>query len=64
MENEILNYLNDNYDDFEILNFALTVLKMATNRLDGDLNDERIKKEYDKLNDIIYQIDKITKNYV
>ena len=64
MKNEILNYLNDNYDDFEILNFALTVLKMATNRLDGDLNDERIKKEYDELNDIIYQIDKITKNYV
>lgn len=63
MEKQIIDYLEENFDDFEILNFGTTIIKLATKRLDKDLDNKEIKEEYNKLNDIIYSLEKILENY-
>ena len=56
--------LDEYASDLEILMLGITLIKKAKDRLDKDLDNPDIKAEYDKLNNIIYQLEDIQNNYV
>lgn len=62
-ENSFENLLNG-VNDFDMLRIAIEFLKVATNRLDSDLDNKEIYAEYVKLCTIIEQLEKIRKTYV
>ena len=62
--NSIFDTIHDTMDDREVLNVAIEVLKIAMCRLDSDLNNKDIKKEYQKLGYIIRELEEIEEDYV
>lgn len=60
----IFDTIHDTMDDREVLKVAIEVLKIAMARLDGDLNNKDIKKEYQKLGYIIRELEEIEEDYV
>ena len=62
-EEEIIDFIEENLDDFEILDFGTTIIKLAMNRLSADLDDKEIKAEYNKLNTVVNKLEKILENY-
>lgn len=51
-------------NDYETLQIGIEILKIAMQRLDSDLNNKKIAKEYQKLGYIIKELEEIEKNYV
>lgn len=60
----MLTNLCDNINDFDELRLAVEILRYATERLNSDLDDEKINTEYMKLRFIIEQLENIVENYV
>ena len=60
----IFNIVHEIMDDHEVLKLGIELIKIATGRLDSDLNNKEILKEYILLRDIIERLEKIDKNYV
>lgn len=60
----IFDTIHDTMDDREVLKVAIEVLKIAMARLDGDLDNKDIKKEYQKLGYIIMELEEIEEDYV
>ena len=56
--------IHDTMDDREVLKVGIEVLKIAMSRLDGDLYNPDIKKEYKKLGYIIRELEEIEEDYV
>lgn len=50
----------DGINDFETLRLGIEILKLAKERLNNDLEN---LEEYNKLNNIIEDLEKILKNY-
>ena len=61
---DIFNIVHEIMDDHEVLKLGIEIIKIATGRLDSDLNNKEILKEYILLRDIIDRLEKIDKNYV
>jgi len=61
---DMLGNLCENISDYDLLRLATELLRLATQRLDSDLNNKEINEEYIKLKFIIEQLEQITKNYV
>lgn len=61
---DMLGNLCENISDYDELRLAVEILKLATQRLDSDLNNEKINEEYIKLRFIIEQLERIIENYV
>ena len=60
----IFDTIHDTMDDREVLKVAIEVLKIAMARLDGDLDNKDIRKEYQKLGYIIRELEEIEEDYV
>ena len=60
----IFNIVHEIMDDHEVLKLGIELIKIAAGRLDSDLNNKEILKEYILLRDIIDRLEKIDKNYV
>ena len=60
----IFDTIHDTMDDREVLKVGIEVLKIAMSRLDGDLDNKDIKKEYQKLGYIIRELEEIEEDYV
>ena len=60
----IFDTIHDTMDDREVLKVGIEVLKIAMCRLDSDLNNKDIKKEYQKLGYIIRELEEIEEDYV
>lgn len=54
----------DNANDREALQLAITLLKHATMRLNSDLDNLKISKEYARLYNVCWQLQEIIDNYV
>lgn len=61
---DMLGNLCENISDYDELRLAVEILRLATQRLDSDLNNEKINEEYIKLRFIIEQLERIIENYV
>lgn len=61
---EILETIEEYYNDYDTLCLAIDILKIATNRLDKDLENLQINKEYNNLQKIIKKLETIKENYV
>ena len=61
---DIFQEIHETINDYETLQIGIEILKIAMQRLDNDLNNEGIKKEYQKLGYIIRELEEIEKNYV
>ena len=62
-ENSLVE-IYDNANDKEALQLAITLLKHATMRLDSDLDNLKISKEYARLYNVCWQLQEIIDNYV
>ena len=60
----LFDTIHDTMNDREVLQVAIETLKIATARLDNDLNNKKIKKEYQKLGYIIRELEQIEEEYV
>ena len=60
----IFTEITENVNDYETLLIGVEIIKLATQRLNSDLDNEEIKKEYDKLILIIKELEEIIDNYV
>lgn len=60
----IFQEIHEEINDYETLQMGIEILKIAMQRLDSDLDNEKIKKEYMKLGYIIRELEEIEKNYV
>lgn len=61
---ETFGEINEVVSDYDTLILANEVLKVARDRLTGDLDKENIKNEFIKLNDIVNELNDIINNYV
>lgn len=61
---DIFMQVHEVMDDHETLKVGIEILKIAMARLDGDLDREDIAREYNKLGNIIKELEKIDENYV
>ena len=61
---DIFRPINEICSDYDTLVIGTEIVKIAKNRLDSDLNNEEIKKEYDKLCEITKELNEIINNYV
>lgn len=64
MEKYILDDINECCDDKETLKIGIAIIKEARSRLIFDLDNVKIKSEYDKLGNILTELDEILENYV
>lgn len=62
--NDIFMEIYDNTSDYECLQIGTRILEIAKNRLDGDLNNIAIKTEYNKLENIINELQCIIDTYI
>lgn len=62
--NDIFMEIYDNTSDYECLQIGTRILEIAKNRLDGDLNNIAIKTEYNKLENIIDELQNIIDTYI
>jgi len=62
--NDIFDIIHGIVNDRETLELGIEILKIAMARLDGDLDNKEIRKEYQKLGYIIRELEEIEKNYV
>lgn len=61
--NNIFNEIHEAMSDRDCLELAIEILKIARDRLDGDLENEYIKLEYYSINNTINQLDTINQLY-
>lgn len=61
---DMLWNLCENISDYDLLRLATELVRLATQRLDSDLDNKEINEEYTKLNSIINKLEEIIKNYV
>lgn len=54
----------DNINDYDMLRLGTEILRLATDRLNSDLNNPDIKREYNRLTTIILMLERIIKDYV
>ena len=59
----IFDMIHNVIDDYNTLKIGIEILKIAMQRLDSDLENKEIKKEYQKLGYIIRELEEIEKNY-
>ena len=59
----IFDEIHEVMSDRDCLELSIEILKVARDRLDGDLNNEYIKLEYYTINQIINQLDTINQLY-
>lgn len=62
--NDTLHNLCENISDYDLLRLAVEFLRLATQRLDSDLNNNEIYEEYLNLKFIIKSLEEIVKEYV
>lgn len=62
--NNIFMEIHNNANDYECLQIGTKILEIAKDRLDGDLNNVAIKIEYDKLENIIDELQNIIDTYI
>lgn len=62
--NKMFTDIHENISDFDTLAIGTEIIKIARDRLDGDLDKKEIKEEYDKLMQIIKELNKVLDNYV
>lgn len=62
--NDIFNTISEVVNDFETLQIGISILEIARDRLNNDLDDEKIKEEYNKLDKIIGELKDIEAHYV
>ena len=60
----IFNEINESVNDYDTLLIGIEIIKIATERLNSDLDNENIKKEYNKLKNIISELEEIKDNYI
>ena len=60
----IFTEINEVCSDYDALEIGTEIIKIARDRLDKDLNDDEIRKEYLKLNEIVGYLEEIKENYV
>ncbi len=61
---DMLFNLDNIINDYEMLRLATEFLRIARDRLNSDLKDNKIYEEYTKINVIIKELEEIIKNYV
>ena len=64
MYEDIFEIVDDYLNDYETLEVGIEIIKIARNRLIYDLDDIKIKNEYDKLGNILIELKLILENYV
>lgn len=62
--NNIFMEIHDNISDYECLQIGTRILEIAKDRLDSDLNNVAIKTEYNKLENIIDELQCIIDTYI
>lgn len=60
----IFTEVNDYINDYETLEIGIEIIKIAKERLNSDLNNESIMKEYQRLGEIIKELEEMKNNYV
>lgn len=60
----IINDIEENFNDYDILVVGKIIIEKAMNRLENDINNKEIRKEYIKLKNIVKQLQEIIENYV
>lgn len=60
----IINDIEENFNDYDILVVGKIIIEKAMNRLENDINNKEIKKEYIKLKNIVKQLQEIIENYI
>ncbi|MBQ6630723.1 MAG: hypothetical protein IJH55_01135 [Romboutsia sp.] len=60
----IFTEINEICSDYDVLLIGTEMIKIARDRLNGDLNNNEIEKEYLKLNEIVGSLEEIKNNYV
>lgn len=56
--------LDNTISDYDLIRLATELLRFESDRLDSDLNDEKILNEYNKINNIVKELEDIINNYV
>lgn len=60
----IINDIEENFNDYDILVVGKIIIEKAMSRLENDINNKEIRKEYIKLKNIVKQLQEIIENYV
>lgn len=60
----IINDIEENFNDYDTLVIGKIIIEKAMNRLENDINNKEIRKEYIKLKNIVKQLQEIIENYV
>lgn len=55
--------ISENCSDSDTLEIGIELIKIATTRLESDLNDKDVLETYNKLIEIIKDLKSISKNY-
>lgn len=59
----IFEEIHETINDYETLEIGIEIIKIAKERLNSDLNNKEIKKEYEKLKTIIKELEDVKNNY-
>lgn len=60
----IFTEIHESISDYETLEIGIEIIKIARERLNGDLNNKAIRTEYKRLGAIIRELEEIINNYV
>lgn len=59
----IFTEIGENCSDSDILEIGIELIKIATTRLESDLNDKDVLETYNRLIEIIKELESISKKY-
>ena len=60
---DMFETLHNTTSDYDVLELGTEILKIARDRLNGDLEDKEIYYEYRQLDDIVYRLNIMLKQY-
>lgn len=61
---DIFEFIKEYVNDYDILLIAIELLKIASGRLENDINDISINEEYKRFLTIIKELEDIKDNYI
>ena len=61
---DIFEFIKEYVNDYDVLLIAIELLKIASGRLENDINDISINEEYKRFLTIIKELEDITDTYI
>ena len=61
---DIFEFIKEYVNDYDVLLIAIELLKIASGRLENDINDISINEEYKRFLTIIKELEDIKDNYI